>query len=123
MEDIEVHRLLAEYGYCGLGRCKECYLDVDSSGLPTFTGSTLKANVPIGDQRVNPFEGMSSQEINFITHPHWTRLVEEIEKDPSLVYSITQEGKPIAVIISPIAHERVLAEIQDLSDRLKVVEP
>lgn len=54
----------------------------------------------------------------FITHPFLRQLIEEIDKNPDLVYSITDHGKPIAIIISPVAYERAMREL-DAAGKIK----
>jgi hypothetical protein len=106
--------------------CGEIYKDqtlgwMSLDGVETFSHVDGKKFVVRFPEPKNRFEGLSPQEINFITHPFLRQLVEEIEKDPNLTYTITQDDKPIAVVISPIAHERALLQLKALSELGAVV--
>lgn len=51
---------------------------------------------------------MFDPEINFITHPFIDTLIEQMESDPNLVYTIVDETKPYGVVvISSELFERV----------------
>lgn len=82
-----------------------------------FEGFQTQTDLPTGDQRVNPFEGMSPQEINFITHPIWRAIEEKFKADPETGIVIEQHGKPLAVIIDYNTIERLRTEHERLSRR------
>lgn len=56
-------------------------------------------------------------EVNFRTHPFLNQLVEELDADSSLVYSISKDGRPVAVVISPILLETLNSTLQMLTEQ------
>lgn len=61
------------------------------------------------------FEGMDPKEINFVTHPFWLEMERQIRENENFAYTIAQEGKPIAVIISAEAFEKAKEALEQLS--------
>lgn len=59
--------------------------------------TTIRA-LPTGDRRMHQLDLM----------------IEELEKDPSMAYTITQDGKPIAVLLSPGLYDRMEERLKEL---------